>query len=177
MYVRAMKLTKRRTIITAAALGSVAAAAAIAVPSGTAQAPGATTLTFYEPDAQSIFKFVDNPPKAIGARPGPRTRFSIGDKLTLSSALYDKKGGTRQGRLFADGTIVKGGSFDKAELIATGTYVLSDGSQISVQGHFAFSKDSTVSIVGGTGRYEGARGHMLSTSDNSSSTDTMTILP
>ncbi len=173
-----MKLTKRRSIITAAALGSVAAAAAIAVPSGTAQAPGATTLSFYEPDAGSIFKVIDNPPKTFGVRPGPRSRFSIGDKLAFVAPLLDKKGGTRQGRLYADGTIVKGGTFETAALLAAATYVLTDGSQIAVQGYLSFSKASTFSVVGGTGRYEGAKGHVVSvTNADDSSTDTLTLLP
>jgi hypothetical protein len=170
-----MKLTKRRCAVVV--LGGIAATAAIAVPSGTAQAPGTTTLAFYEPDAQSTFKIIDNPPKTFGTRPGPKSRFTIGDRLVLSSALYDKKGGTRQGRLYADGAIVKGGSFDTAKLHAAGVFVLNDGSQISVQGYFAFSGTSTVSVVGGTGRYEGARGHDLSTSSDNSSTDTLTLLP
>jgi hypothetical protein len=170
-----MKLRTRSCIVVV--LGGIAATAAVAVPSGTAQAPGATTLSFYEPDAQSTFKIVDNPPKTFGTTPGPRSRFTIGDKLALSSGLFDKKGGTRQGTLYADGTIVKGGTFETARLLATGTYVLTDGSQISVQGYFSLSKDSTVSVVGGTGRYEGARGHLLSTSAEDSSTDTLTLLP
>jgi hypothetical protein len=170
-----MKLSKRSCVVVI--LGGIAATAALAVPSGGAQAPGATTLSFYEPDAQSTFKIVDNPPKTFGKRPGPKSRFTTGDKLTFSSALFDKKGGTRQGRLYGDGTIVKGGTFDTARILATGTYVLNDGSQISVQGYFSLSKDSTVSVVGGTGRYEGARGHLLSTSTSDSSTDTLTLLP
>lgn len=171
-----MKLTKR-SAIAVAALGSMAAAAAIAVPSGSAQTPGATTLTFYEPDSQSIFKFIDNPPKGIGARPGPKTRFSIGDQLALSSNIYDRKGGTRQGKLYASGTIVNGGDFRKAVLHVTGSYLLTDGSQIAVAGALQFSKDSTFSVVGGTGRYEGAKGHIVSHSDENSSTDTLTLLP
>jgi hypothetical protein len=171
-----MKLTKR-SAIAVAALGTVAAAAAIAVPSGSAQAPGATTLSFYEPDAQSTFKIVDNAPKTFGSHPGPKSRFTVGDELALSSALYDKKGGTRQGRLYAHGTIVKGGTFDTAALEASGTFVLTDGSQIAVQGYLSFSKDSTISVVGGTGRFEGARGHDLATSSSNSSADTLTLLP
>jgi hypothetical protein len=171
-----MKLTKR-SVIAVAVVGSVAATAAIAVPSGSAQDPGATTLSFYEPDAQSTFKIVDNAPKMFGARPGPRSRFSIGDQLALSSALFDKKGGTRQGRLYAHGTIVKGGTFDTAALAASGSFVLNDGSQIAVQGYLSFSKDSTIAVVGGTGRFEGARGHDLTTNNANSSTDTLTLLP
>ncbi len=169
-----MKVNRRSCVVL---LGGVAATAAVAVPSGSAQTQGATTLSFYEPDAQSTFKITDNPPRTFGKNPGPKSRFTIGDKATLSSALFDKKGGTRQGRLYADGTIVKGGTFRTAKLLATGTYVLNDGSQISVQGYFSFSKNSTVSVVGGTGRYEGARGHLLTTSSENSSTDTLTLLP
>jgi hypothetical protein len=170
-----MKLTKRTCAVVA--LGGIAATAAIAVPSGGAQAPGASTLSFYEPDAQSTFKIIDNAPKTFGTRPGPKSRFTIGDRLTFSSALFDKKGGTRQGRLYADGAVVKGGSFDTAQVLANGTFVLNDGSQISVQGYFSFSGNSTVSVVGGTGRYEGVRGHDLSTSSETSSTDTLTLVP
>jgi hypothetical protein len=169
-----MRLSKRSCVVV---LGGIAATAAVVVPTGSAQGPGPTTLSFYEPDAQSTFKIIDNPPKTFGKRPGPKSRFTIGDRLTLSSALFDKKGGTRQGRLYADGTIIKGGTFEAAKLIATGTYVLNDGSQISVQGYFSFTKNSTVSVVGGTGRYEGARGHLLSTTAEDSSTDTLTLLP
>ncbi|MEJ7798127.1 MAG: dirigent protein [Solirubrobacteraceae bacterium] len=172
-----MKITKRRCV-TVAVLGSMAATAAIAVPSGSAQGPGATTLSFYEPDAQSIFKFQDNPPKSPTKRLGPKYRFSIGDKLIFSSPLFDKKGGTRQGRLYGDATIIKGGSFETAAAIATGTYVLNDRSQISFQGYFSFNAaSSTAAVVGGTGRFEGARGHLVNTKTEDSSTDTLTLLP
>jgi hypothetical protein len=171
-----MKLTKRRSIAVGV-VASVAAAAAIAVPSGSAEAPGSVTLSFYEPDSQSTFKIVDNPPRTFGARPGPRSRFSTGDTITISSALYDRKGGTRQGRLYAVATVVKGGTFDTSTIVAAGTYVLTDGSQLAVQGYLGFSKDSTFSVVGGTGRYEGARGHVTTHESENFSTDTLTLLP
>jgi hypothetical protein len=173
-----MNLTKRSAIVVAA-LGSMAAVAAIAVPSGSAQAPGSTTFSFYEPDAGSIFKLIDNAPKSPTPNPqSPRFRFSIGDKLVFSAPLFDKKGGTRQGRLYADATIVKGTNFGNAASSAVGTYVLTDGSQISVQGIVSFREDSTFSVVGGTGRYEGARGHVVSHNQaDDSSMDTLTLLP
>ena len=136
-------------------------------------------MSFYEPDAGAIFRLTDNPPKSPVRNPeSPKFRFSIGDRLTFSAPLFDRKGGTRQGRLYADGTIVKGTSFRNAAISATATYVLNDASQIAVQGIVSFSKASTFSVVGGTGRYEGARGHVVSTngSDNSS-TDTLTLRP
>ena len=55
------------------------------------------------------FKLVDTAPKSPVANPqSPKFRFSIGDKLVFSAPLFDKKGGTRQGRLYADATVVKG---------------------------------------------------------------------
>ena len=169
----------KRSCGAVAVLASIAAVAAVAVPSGSAQTPGATTLSFYEPDAQSVFKLTDNPPKSPARNPeSSKFRFSVGDALTISSALYDKKGGTRLGTLYAHGAIVKGTSFRNAALHVDGTYVLNDGSQIAVQGVLGFANDkSTFSVVGGTGKYEGARGHAISTSDNTSSTDTLTLLP
>jgi len=160
-------------------LAGMAAAAAIAVPSGSAQTPGATTLSFYEPDSQSIFKITDNPPKSPARNPeSSKFRFSVGDALTITAPLYDRKGGTRLGNLYAQGVVVKGGSFRTTGLHVDGTYVLNDASQIAVQGFLAFATDkSTFSIVGGTGKYDGARGHLTSTSDDTSSTDVLTLLP
>ena len=154
------------------------AALAVAVPSGSAQAPGSTTLTFYEPDAGSTFKIIDNAPKSPAKNPeSKRYRFSLGDKLILSSPLFDRKGGTRLGTVYADATVVKGKTFASISILATGNYVLNDGSQIAVQGVFSLSKGSTVPVIGGTGRFEGARGHVNATSDETSSTDIITLLP
>ena len=172
-----MKLTKR-SAIAVAGLGSLAAAAVIAVPSGSAQVPGATTIAFYEPDAGSIFRITDNPPKSPSKNPeSPKYRFSFGDNLTISAPLFDRKGGTRQGRLYAQGSVVKGKTFRDVSLHVNGTYVLNDGSQIAVQGVLSFASDVTFSVVGGTGKYEGARGHVTSHEDDDSSTDTLTLLP
>lgn len=165
--------------VTATGLLALAIAAlAVAVPSGSAQAPAVTTLSFYEPDAGSRLRFTDNSPKSPTKNLGSkRYRFSVGDKLTLSLPLFDRKGGTRLGRLYAEGTVVQGKTFANVAIVATGTYILTDGSQIAVQGYFRLSADPTLSVTGGTGRYEGARGHVSSTSDATSSTDTLTLLP
>jgi hypothetical protein len=171
-----MKLSTRSSI--AVIVGGIAATAAILVPSGSAQAPGTTTLSFFEPDAQSIFKIVDNAPKSPRNNPeNPKFRFSVGDELTIRSPLYDKKGGTRLGTLYAESTIVQGTTFRTARFVASGTYLLNDGSQIAVHGLFGFGDVDRVSITGGTGTYEGARGHLSSTSTGDDSTDTLTLLP
>ena len=146
--------------------------------SGGAQAPGATTLTFFEPDAGSTFKLIDSAPKSPSSNPESRRfRFSVGDEVLFSNRLFDRAGGTRQGTLYVDAKIVKGTTFANASLIASGVYVLNDGSQIDVHGVFRFSADATVAIVGGSGRYAGARGTLKSTSNDTSSTDTLTLLP
>ncbi len=165
-----------------AALGATAAlvAGGIAAQGGSAQAPGPTTLTFYEPDASTTFRLIDNAPKSPVKNPrSPKYRFSIGDQLVFIAPLLDKKGGTRQGKLYAAATIVGGRTFRDASAQATATYVLNDKSQIAVVGHFSFASDVTrLAIVGGTGRYEGARGSLSSVSDkNDNSTDTLTLLP
>ncbi len=164
-----------------AALGATAALAAggIAAQGGSAQAPGTTTLTFFEPEANGTFRIIDNAPKSPRKNPeSPKYRFSLGDQLIFTAPLLDKKGGTRQGKLYAAATIVGGKTFRDASAEATGTYVLTDKSQINVIGHFSFSGDLRLAIVGGTGRYEGARGSLSSMDDkNHNSTDTLTLLP
>jgi len=165
-----------------AALGVTAAlvAGGIAAQGGSAQAPGSTTLTFFLPDASATFRLVDNAPKSPTKNPrSPKYRFSLGDQVIFTVPLLDKKGGTRQGKLHAVGTIVGGRTFRDASAQATGTYVLNDKSQIAAVGQFSFSSDVTrLAIVGGTGRYEGARGSLSSVSDDDdNSTDTINLLP
>jgi len=174
-----MKPTKR-SCVTVAVLGTMAATAAIAVPSGSAQAPGATTLTFFEPDASSTFRIIDNAPKSPVKNPmSGKYRFSLGDQIIFTVPLLDKKGGTRQGKLYVQGAVVGGKTFRSVSVETSGTYVLNDKSQIAAAGHFKFSSSGPrLAIVGGTGRYEGARGSLSSVSDkNDDSTDTLTLLP
>jgi hypothetical protein len=168
-------LTGRRAI---AVFATAVAALALAVPAGVAQAPGATTLTFFEPDAGSTFTIVDNAPKSPTQNPQSRRyRFSPGDTLTFSSPLLDRQGGTRQGTLYAHAVVVSGKTFASIRLLATGSYVLNDGSQIEIEGVVALSGPSRFAIVGGSGRYAGARGSVASTSSANSSTDVLTLLP
>jgi hypothetical protein len=163
------------TMLLAAALGAMLLLPA----SGGAQVPGATTLTFYEPDAEGTFKLIDNAPKSPTPNPeSKRFRFSAGDELVISNPLYDRKGGTRQGALYITAKVMKGRTFRDVLLSAQATYVLTDGSQIAVQGVFSLSKPTTtVAVIGGSGRYAGARGSLASTSDATSSTDVLTLLP
>jgi hypothetical protein len=166
---------RRRAV---ALLATATAGLALVAPTSFAQAPGATTLTFFEPDAGSTFRIVDNTPKSPTTNPESRRyRFSAGDTLTLSSPLFDRQGGTRQGTLYAHAVVVSGRTFASIRLLATGSYVLTDGSQLEVTGVVSLSRPSRFAIVGGSGRYAGARGSVASTSNANSSTDVLTLLP
>jgi hypothetical protein len=168
-------LTRRRAI---AVFAAATAGLAITAPPSLAQAPGATTLTFFEPDAGSTFTIVDNAPKSPTRNPQSRRyRFSAGDTLTFSSPLFDRQGGTRQGTLYAHAVVVSGRTFASIRLLATGSYVLTDGSQIEVEGVVSLSGPSRFAVVGGSGRFAGARGSVASTSSANASTDVLTLLP
>jgi allene oxide cyclase len=80
---------------------------------------------------------------------------SPGDLLTFANPLYDSsnasKVGTDQGFCVR---VVVGKSYE-----CTWTNFL-EGGQITVQGPFYDAAPSTLAIIGGTGRYAGARGQM-----------------
>jgi allene oxide cyclase len=80
---------------------------------------------------------------------------SAGDILTFANPVFDKANakqvGTDQGYCIR---VVAGASYE-----CTWTTFL-DGGQIVVQGPFFDTKDSTLAITGGTGRYAKSRGTM-----------------
>ncbi len=80
---------------------------------------------------------------------------SAGDILTFANDVYDEananKVGTSNGYCVR---IVQGQAWD-----CSFSVTLSDG-QIMLSGPFLDGKDSTMSIVGGTGRYKSSRGEM-----------------
>jgi hypothetical protein len=168
---------KRRLI---AVLSVFSCGAMVALPaSAGAQVPGSTTLTFFEPDAGGTFKLVDTAPKSPTANPESRRfRFSVGDQVLFSNQLFDRQGGTRQGTLYGVATVIKGKTFASISVMAQVVYVLTDGSQLVANGVFSFAQPTAqAAITGGSGRYAGARGSVVSKSSASSSTDTLTLLP
>jgi allene oxide cyclase len=80
---------------------------------------------------------------------------SVGDLLTWGNPIYDADNklqiGTDQGYCVR---VVVGKSWE-----CTWTNLLKDG-QIMVEGPFYDDKDSLFAIIGGTGKYAGARGSM-----------------
>ena len=160
--------------------GGVIAALAVAVPSGSAQAPpGSTTLSLYEPASGGTFRIIDNRPRSPVRNPESRRyRFSAGDVLIFSNPVLDQKGGTRVGTLYVKATVVRGRTFANAKTMAQAVLEFTDGSQLNAAGLFSFTADARLAITGGTGRYIGARGEVVNKSNpDDSSTDTITLLP
>jgi hypothetical protein len=147
---------------------------------GSAQAPAATTLSFYESGTGSTFNIVDQAPRSPSKNPqSKKYRFSVGDELFFSERVFDHKGGTRLGTLYGQGNVIKGTTFANVLVIAEVVYAFNNGDQLVAHGVFSFAKDVRVAITGGTGAYQGARGSVASvnsTTDDSSQ-DTVTLLP
>jgi hypothetical protein len=147
---------------------------------GSAQAPGVTTLSFYEPATGGTFKLVDNAPRSPVKNPESRKfRFSVGDEIFFSNPVLDHKGGTRVATLYGNGTIVKGKTFRSAAAMIRVVLVFTNGDQLNAQGVFSFTSDDVrIAVIGGTGAYQGARGAVLSHNNpDDSSQDTVTLLP
>ena len=147
---------------------------------GSAQAPGATTLSLYEPATGGTFKILDNAPRSPVTNPGSKKyRFSVGDQVIFSNPVLDHKGGTRVATVYVEGTVVKGGTFSSLKVLSRAALVFTNGDQIAGQGIFGFSgADVRIAIVGGTGTYQGARGTIVSHNNaDDSSQDTLTLLP
>jgi hypothetical protein len=157
-----------------------AAVFALWAQAGSAQAPTTTTLSLYEATAGSTFSLVDNAPRSPVRNPESRRfRFSVGDEILLSNPVFDRKGGTRLGTLYGNGRIIRGRTFASASVMIDVVIVFANGDQLNAHGVFAFSQDDVrVAIIGGTGAYAGARGSVVSHSnDDGSSQDTITLLP
>jgi hypothetical protein len=168
----------RRCLAAPAALAVIVVGGLVAAGSGSAQAPGARTLSLFETDTGSRFAFVDNAPKSPVRNPESRRfRFSLGDEIVFVNPLLDRRGGSPAGTLYGHATVVGGRTFANLLLQGQVTLALADGSQIAAAGTFSPGKTARVSIVGGTGAYEGARGTVVSEEVQGGSQDTLTILP
>jgi Dirigent-like protein len=169
-------MTRTRLLATGAIL---VAASAVAAPTGSAQAPGPTTLSLYEPANGGSFKIVDNAPRSPVSNPESRKyRFSVGDEFIFSNPVLDKKGGSKVATLYVKATVVSGKTFASVNTLSNVVLAFNDGSQLHAAGVFSFSKDVRIAITGGTGIYIGARGQVVSHSNaDDSSQDTITLLP
>ena len=123
-------------VVLAAMVGGLALLPA----SGGAQTPGSTTLTFFESEAGSSARIVDNAPRSPVRNPeNRRYRFSMGDQLTFSNPVLDRAGGTRVGTLYGTVTVVKGRTFRNIKVLGQVVFEFTDGSQITAHGVFALA--------------------------------------
>jgi hypothetical protein len=159
--------------------GGLAAIFAVAASTGSAQAPTATTLSLYEPANGGSFRIVDNAPRSPVKNPESRKyRFSMGDELTFTNPVLDKKGGSKVATLYGKGTVVRGKTFPTLKILSHVVLDFTDGSQLNAEGVFGFSQDVRIAVTGGTGTYAGAHGFVVSHSNaDDSSQDTITLLP
>ena len=140
----------RRTATAGFALAAATAAAGAAVAGGNdatgAQPARSLDLVLRLPEAQVTQ--VDAPPPHSDANPED----SPGDAVVLHAPVR-KPGGAKAGQIDAVFTATAGG--DREQIV--GTFTLGRN-QIAVQGIDGAAPVDRVAIVGGTGRFAGARG-------------------
>ncbi len=113
-------------------------------------APAVTTLHFYEHDTGQTSVDLGTPGE------GP------GDQFIFSGDVFDRQGGTKLGRTSGLCTTVSGDA-TSGDVSCTETFVL-DGGQISIQTLadratlFGKGEAVPIAIVGGSGKYNKARG-------------------
>lgn len=134
--------------VAAVTCGFVASAGLATVVSSQAQQPGPPTgtLELMQRDADIRSRVIDVPP-----RQGERRRPTIGDGSLITGSVRDPAG-NRAGRLQAHFLVT---SRDDAQ--ASGTFILHDG-RIVFGGATTEADMDDFAVLGGTGRYAGARG-------------------
>ena len=164
----------KRLAIVLATAGAAIGILAILSASGSAQAPGATTLQLFERERGSSFGFVDNPPKIKNRR---NARVSVGDVFAFSSPVFDQSRATRLGTVSVQCTVTKPGTEARSESICVGAFQLKDGTIALTAPLKGDPRTVTVAITGGTGAYAGARGTLQTTNVRGGAEDIITLLP
>jgi hypothetical protein len=167
-----MSIIKRRLPLAV----SVVLAAAFSL-AAVASAATTTTLSFKEPEKGSTFTYVDVVPTAPEKHGFP-TAISPGDQLILTNPLTE--GGKAIGKLRARCTATSNASASnpealvQAHFICEGVFTLPGGTRY---GNASIVKAGTEGVVtGGTGKYAGASGTILSKEVKGGSTTTITLL-
>jgi hypothetical protein len=151
---------RRTPTLLGVALVAAATASAVAVTSGSAQAPAGTTLTFVEHELESQSVVADAPPLNT-----KRQFFGRGDTAIFPSDVLDATGRTKAGRLAIRCTFEKvTPRFRGSRAICDGAYALKDG-QLTIQAYVTFDpgKPITFAVTGGTGAYAGVHGSGVNT--------------
>jgi hypothetical protein len=143
-------LLKRGLLLAAGAVGVGAAAGAVTKGGDPERA---STLTLYGRNW-----YVQIPDRHLGERLRP------GERGTVYGELFDRPDGKPLGRFYGARTALQAlpGRVDQADgSIETHTFVLQEGSLLGMGS--ALGDGSVFAIVGGTGRYAGARGTYVAT--------------
>jgi hypothetical protein len=145
---------RRAPILVSAALVAAATASAIAVTTGSAQAPGERTLTFVEREVSGVDVFQDVPPLVKGKDVRPTN----GDGILFKNTVLDATGKTKLGIFEAHCTFLHATrKVEGSRVLCDGFYTLADGT-ITAQVATNLSDQVTFAVTGGTGAYEGASG-------------------
>ena len=159
-------LTKRTAVVAA---GVVGIPLALMVPSGSASAESTFTL-IEQPHGQ--FHFIDLPPKAHS----PQGPASVGDEFVIVSKLTRDKKPSGYLQVVC---VVTGRAAHKhapEQVMCHGQFHLPDGT-LSLSAGGRFRNTVHAAVTGGTGKYEGAMGSVVSVSKpNGSSVDTVHLL-
>jgi len=165
---------KRRTLLLAAAVVAASAAGIAAAATSYASSSDGRTIHLVEREGSSTI--VDNAPTS-----NPRTRLlSAGDFWAGTMKLYADSG-ERAGSLQVVCTATVSGQESHTRFQCQGTVRLADGTlalAALIERHPDKDIDH-ISVVGGTGAYEGARGTMTSTprSSGNITDDVIHLLP
>ena len=141
-----MGITRLR--VAAVTCGLVASAGLATVVSSQARQPGPPTgtLELMQRDADTRSRVIDVPP-----RQGERRRPTIGDGALITGSVRDPAG-NRAGRLQAHFLVTT-----REDAQASGTFILHDG-RIVFGGATTEADIDDFAVLGGNGRYAGARG-------------------
>ncbi len=156
-------------LISAAVVATVVAG--IVTSSGGAQEPGERTFKIIE-GSGGTFGFVDNAPKVRTPR---RPRLSAGDAFVFTTPLFTEAN-RRTGTLHVNCVVTRGGTERRAASQCNGTFALRDGTLAASA--LLEGDDAVISVVGGTGAYEGARGSITDRDlPRNRTEDTIHLLP
>ena len=143
----------------------VAVASLVALTSAGAQRPEERTITLIARDVS--FHIVDNPP-----RQGRKAPPLAGDAAVFQQHLFTRAN-RRAGTFGAQCVATSGGA--RGRFLCTGVYALAGGT-LMVQALVLSEENVETAIVGGTGAYAGARGHVTSRPTRDGHIDTLHLL-
>jgi hypothetical protein len=154
----------RRIYVVLGVIAAVAVFLGVGAVSSTAKKRSGQTLVVFEAEGSLGFNFVDTPPTSPNPDPAsPNFGTSTGDQLTVASEVR-KRNGQNVGSLLEHFTAEQGGSLEESTYLTHAVLRLPHG-DIVASGAF-HGESSTLAVVGGTGRYEAARGTLTHGAEN-----------